>query len=131
MESRFLVSLDPCRQGHFGGTYASSALRIFRHSGITVAFKTTFEVFTWVGPDNSLERLTERSVGLVTDRSSDVYELLSRCCSNCIAFCIRHSVTYSSGVCPSSSLKRAANAERDMPAASARDSTVQGEFTLS
>ena len=51
---------------------------------------------------------------------------LSRCCSNCIAFCIRHSVTYSSGVCPSSSLKRAANAERDMPAASVRDSTVQG-----
>src|SRR5437868_4037995 len=56
---------------------------------------------------------------------------LSRCCSNCIAFCIRHSVTYSSGVCPSSSLKRAANAERDMPAASARDSTVQRVFTLS
>ena len=46
-----------------------------RHSGITVAFKTTFEVFTRVGPDNSLERLTERSVGLVTDRPSDVYEL--------------------------------------------------------
>src|SRR5580704_16739314 len=41
---------------------------------------------------------------------------LSRCSSNCIAFCIRHSVTYSSGACPSSSLKRAANAERDMPA---------------
>src|ERR1039457_1720637 len=37
----------------------------------------------------------------------------------------------SGGVCPSSSLKRAANAERDMPAASARDSTVQGVFTLS
>src|SRR6267378_3376242 len=55
----------------------------------------------------------------------------SRCCSNCIAFCIRHSVTYSSGVCPSSSLKLAADAERDMPAVSARDSTVQGVFTLS
>src|ERR1700730_15713385 len=55
----------------------------------------------------------------------------SRFCSNFIAFCIRHSVTYSSGVCPSSSLKRAANAERDMPAASARDATVQGVFTLS
>ena len=53
----------------------SSPSRIFRHSGITVAFKTTFEVFTRVGPDNSLERLTERSVGLVTDRPSDVYEL--------------------------------------------------------
>lgn len=37
---------------------------------------TTFEVFTRVGPDNSLERLTECSVGLVTDRSGDVYELL-------------------------------------------------------
>jgi hypothetical protein len=49
--------------------------KIFRHSGITVAFKTTFEVFTRVSPDNSLERLTERSVGLVTDRPSDVYEL--------------------------------------------------------
>src|SRR5258707_10058379 len=24
---------------------------------------------------------------------------LSRCCSSCIAFCIRHSVTYSNGVC--------------------------------
>ncbi len=47
----------------------------FRHSGITVAFKTTFEVFTRVSPDNSLERLTERSVGLVTDRPSDVHEL--------------------------------------------------------
>ena len=35
---------------------------------------------------------------------------LSRCCSNGIAFCIRHSVAYCSGVCPSSSLKRAANA---------------------
>src|SRR5580765_8195517 len=31
---------------------------------------------------------------------------LSRCCTNCIAFCIRHSVTYCSGVCPSSSLTR-------------------------
>ena len=53
----------------------SFASKIFRHSGITVAFKTTFEVFTRVGPDNSLERLTERSVGLVTDRPSNVYEL--------------------------------------------------------
>jgi hypothetical protein len=57
------------------GTYASSASKILRHSGMTVAFKTTFEVFTRVGPDNSLERLTEGSVGLVTDRPSDVYEL--------------------------------------------------------
>jgi len=36
---------------------------------------TAFEVFTRVGADNSLERLTEGSVGLVTDGASDVYEL--------------------------------------------------------
>jgi hypothetical protein len=36
---------------------------------------TTFEVFTRASPYNSLERLTERSVGLVTDQPSDVYEL--------------------------------------------------------
>jgi hypothetical protein len=66
---------------HFHGTWApppkseSSVSKIFRHSGMTVAFKTTFEVFTRVGPNNSLERLTECSVGLVTDRPSDVYEL--------------------------------------------------------
>src|ERR1700686_713977 len=74
--------------------------------------------------------LNAASDSLPTDRATSM-SFLSRCCSNCIAFCIRHSVTYSSGVCPSSSLKRAANAERDMPAASARDSTVQGVFTLS
>jgi hypothetical protein len=66
---------------HFHGTQApspkskSSASKILRHSGMTVAFKATFEVFTRVGPDNSLERLTERSVGLVTDRPGNVYEL--------------------------------------------------------
>jgi hypothetical protein len=53
----------------------SSVSKIFRHSGMPVAFKTTFEVFTRVGPNNSLERLTERSIGLVTDRPSDVYNL--------------------------------------------------------
>ena len=42
---------------------------------MTVAFKTTFEVFTRVGPDNPLERLTERGIGLVTDQPSDVYDL--------------------------------------------------------
>jgi hypothetical protein len=36
---------------------------------------TTFEVFTRVNPDNSLERLTERSVGFVTDQPGDIYEL--------------------------------------------------------
>ena len=46
-----------------------------RHPGMTAAFKTTFEVFTRVGPDNSLKRLTERSVGLVTDQPGDVDEL--------------------------------------------------------
>jgi hypothetical protein len=53
----------------------SSASKGLRHSGIALAFKTTFEVFTGVGPDNSLERLAERGVGLVTDRASDVYQL--------------------------------------------------------
>jgi hypothetical protein len=42
---------------HFGGAppgkSESSASQIFRHSGITVAFKTTLEVFTRVGPDNA------------------------------------------------------------------------------
>jgi hypothetical protein len=54
----------------------ASASKIFRHSGTTVAFKTTFKVFTRASPNNSLERLTERSVGLVSDRPSNVYELL-------------------------------------------------------
>jgi hypothetical protein len=44
--------------------------------GRIVVFKTTFEVFTSVSPHNSFECLTERSVGLVTDQPSDVYELL-------------------------------------------------------
>jgi hypothetical protein len=57
------------------GDYASSASKSFRHSGITLAINTAFEVFTRAGPDDSLERLTERSVGLVTDRPSDVDEL--------------------------------------------------------
>jgi hypothetical protein len=69
---------------------------------------TAFDVFTSVGTDNSLERLTERNVGFVTDQRATSMSFLSRCSSNCIAFCIRHAVTYSSGVCPSSSLKRAA-----------------------
>jgi hypothetical protein len=53
----------------------SSASKIVGHSGTAVAFKTAFEVFTRASPNNSLERLTERSVGLVTDRPSNVYEL--------------------------------------------------------
>jgi len=43
---------------------------------MTLVSKTTFEVFTRASPDNSLERLTESSVGFVTDRPSHVYELL-------------------------------------------------------
>ena len=67
---------------HFHGTQArhqSQNPPLQKSSAIpalSVAFKTTFEVSTRVGPDNSLERFTERSVGLVTDRPSDVYELL-------------------------------------------------------
>src|ERR1700726_1672911 len=55
---------------HLGPAAKVRILRFqnLRHSGMTVAFQATFEVFTRVGPDNSLERLTERSVGLVTDR---------------------------------------------------------------
>ena len=37
--------------------------------------QTTSEVFTRIDPDNSLERLTECGVGLVTDQSSDFWEL--------------------------------------------------------
>jgi len=54
----------------------SSASKLFRNSGMTWSSDTAFEVFTRVGPDNSLERLTEGSAGLVTDRPSNVYELL-------------------------------------------------------
>jgi hypothetical protein len=50
--------------------------KYLRHSDMASVLITTFEVFTRAGPDNSLERFTERSVGLVTDRPSNVYELL-------------------------------------------------------
>jgi hypothetical protein len=33
--------------------------KIFRHSGMILVFKTTFEVFTRVGPDNSLVRVVD------------------------------------------------------------------------
>jgi hypothetical protein len=62
-------------QSPFQWTYASSASKIFRLSGMTLVFKTTFEVFTRVSPDHSLERLTECSVRLVTDRPGNVDEL--------------------------------------------------------
>ena len=53
----------------------TSASSIPRHLGMTPVSKTTLEVFTGVGPDNSLERLTEGRVGLITDRPSNVDEL--------------------------------------------------------
>lgn len=53
----------------------TSTSRLFGHTDITVAFETTFDVFTRAGPNNSLEGLTERSIGLVTDRPGNVYEL--------------------------------------------------------
>jgi len=49
--------------------------KYLRHSDMASVLITTFEIFTRVSPNNSLERLTERSVGIVTDRPSDVYEL--------------------------------------------------------
>jgi len=66
---------------HFHDAQTRRQVRILRFkylrsSDMASVLITTFEVFTRVGPDNSLERLTERSVGLVTDRPSDVYELL-------------------------------------------------------
>src|ERR1035438_7680815 len=49
--------------------------KYLRQSDMASVLITTFEIFTRVSPNNSLERLTERSVGIVTDRPSDVYEL--------------------------------------------------------
>src|ERR1700677_1027340 len=43
--------------------------------GRFLVLQTTSEVFTRISPDNSLERLTECGVGLVTDQSSDFREL--------------------------------------------------------
>ena len=45
-------------------------------TGIDLALLSTFEVFPWTGSNHSLERFTERSVGLVTDRPGNVDELL-------------------------------------------------------
>jgi hypothetical protein len=79
---RFWTRDVPFANARYLGTQAPppksecSASKSSAIPSLPVAFKTTFEVFTGVGPDNSLERLTERSVGLVTDQPSDVYELL-------------------------------------------------------
>jgi hypothetical protein len=61
---------------------SSNALAHARLSGLIVVcfgrfwvLQTTSEVFTRISPDNSLERLTECGVGLVTDQSSDFWEL--------------------------------------------------------
>ena len=55
--------------------FAGGFVRAWPEPALPWPSKTTFDVFTRVGPDNSLERFTERSVGLVTDRPSNVYEL--------------------------------------------------------
>lgn len=52
-----------------------SASRSFCVSSMTVDLKTTLEIFTRVSSDNSLKSLTKRSVGLVTNRPSNVYKL--------------------------------------------------------
>ena len=49
--------------------------KYLRHSDMASVLITTFEIFTRVGPYYSLERLTERGVGLVADQPGDVYEL--------------------------------------------------------
>ena len=38
-----------------------------RHSDMASVLITTFEIFTRVSPNNSLERLAERGIGFVTD----------------------------------------------------------------
>ena len=70
-----LFNLRATCHRHHGPQVLSSASRTFRHSGTGEAFKTTFEVFPRVGPDNSLEGLTERSVGLIAHRPGNVDEL--------------------------------------------------------
>ena len=78
---RFWKRYVPFVNARHLGTWApppkseSSASKSFRCSGIGAAFTSTFDVFTSVGPDNSLERFTERSVGLVTDQPRYIYEL--------------------------------------------------------
>ncbi len=49
--------------------------KYLRHSDMASVLMTTFEIFTRVSPNNSLERLTERSVRLITDQPSNVDEL--------------------------------------------------------
>jgi hypothetical protein len=57
VEEHTSMAPRPHRQSQNPPLQKSSAIPV-----LTVAFKTTFEVFTRVGPDNSLERLTEGSV---------------------------------------------------------------------
>ena len=72
------IAIQPSRdlpQTPWSSQVLSSASRTLSHSGTAEAFKTTFEVFPRVGPDNSLEGLTERSVGLIAHRPGNVDEL--------------------------------------------------------
>src|SRR5579862_7988132 len=65
------IAVQPSRVLPQTPTVVSSTIpasRTLSHSGTAEAFKTTFEVFPWVGPDNSPEGLTERSVGLIAHR---------------------------------------------------------------
>lgn len=43
---------------------------------MALGLQTSFAIFAGARPDNSLERFTKRSIGLVTDRPSYVYQLL-------------------------------------------------------
>lgn len=73
----FWVETQPLGITHDGSSQSQNIR--FKHppsSRYYRVFKTTFDIFTGVGPNNSLERLTERSVGFVTYRPSDVYELV-------------------------------------------------------
>jgi hypothetical protein len=83
VDCRFGIKTDPAalasvclEQSAFLGAYASFASKTFCRAGITASFKTMFDVITSVGPDDSFERLTERSVRLVANQPGNVDELL-------------------------------------------------------
>jgi hypothetical protein len=63
----------PATSAFFGTDFGLP--RCFRHSHMALVLITAFYVFTSVGTDNSLERLTERSVGFVTDQPGNIDEL--------------------------------------------------------
>ena len=80
---------------------------------------------------DTFESLTKRRVRAVADRFCYVEQFSTILLEQ--SGCLVHSpvLKYSSGVSPSSSLNRKAKAERDIPAAPASVSTVQGFSTLS